>query len=85
MGLYYQCSKNKGTDQLHVTAQLICVFVFSYAKMMQLYVFPDQNKIEEVSNNEWKENVLSLVTSLVIFYIFVLLGLSEEQSNVHLV
>ena len=30
-GLYYQCSENKGADQLH-SAQLICVFVFAYAK-----------------------------------------------------
>ena len=29
-GLYYICSENKGADQ--VTAQLICVFVFAYAK-----------------------------------------------------
>ena len=27
-GLYYLCSKNKGADQLAVTAKLICVFVF---------------------------------------------------------
>ena len=36
-GLYYLCSKNKGADQLRryreaVTAKLICVFVFAYAK-----------------------------------------------------
>ena len=36
--LYYLCSKNKDTDQLlvyhqaDVTAQLICAFVFAYAK-----------------------------------------------------
>ena len=29
-GLYYFCSENKGADQL--TAKLICVFVFAYAK-----------------------------------------------------
>ena len=29
-GLYYPCSENKGADQ--VTAQLICIFVFAYAK-----------------------------------------------------
>ena len=28
--LYYQSSKNKGADQLAVTAKLICVFVFAY-------------------------------------------------------
>ena len=37
MGLYYPRSENKGVDQLHstaqmVTVQLICVFVFAYAK-----------------------------------------------------
>ena len=31
-GLYYLCSENKGADQLPVTAKLICVFVFAYAK-----------------------------------------------------
>ena len=31
-GLYYPCSENKGADQLPVTAKLICVFVFAYAK-----------------------------------------------------
>ena len=35
-GLYYPCSENKGADQLRgsfaVTAKLICVFVFTYAK-----------------------------------------------------
>ena len=31
MGLYYPCSENNGADQL-VTAKLICVFVFAYAK-----------------------------------------------------
>ena len=31
-GLYYPCSENKGADQLRVTAKLICVFVFAYAK-----------------------------------------------------
>ena len=30
--LYYICSENKGADQLHVTLQLICIFVFAYAK-----------------------------------------------------
>ena len=29
-GLHYMCSKNKGADQ--VTAKLICIFVFAYAK-----------------------------------------------------
>ena len=29
--LYYPSSENKGADQLHVTAKLICVFVFTYA------------------------------------------------------
>ena len=34
MALYYPCSKNKGADQISfaVTAKLICVFVFAYAK-----------------------------------------------------
>ena len=32
-GSYYLCSKNKGADQsFAVTAKLICVFVFTYAK-----------------------------------------------------
>ena len=39
-GLYYPCSENKDADQLRgyreadlrVTAKLICVFVFAYAK-----------------------------------------------------
>ena len=31
-GLYYPYSENKSADQLPVTAQLICVFVFAYAK-----------------------------------------------------
>ena len=29
--MYYPSSENKGTDQLAVTAKLICVFVFAYA------------------------------------------------------
>ena len=33
-GLYFLCSENKGADQRYcVTAQLICVFVFAYAKI----------------------------------------------------
>ena len=31
-GLYYLCSENKGADQLHVAAHLICVFIFAYEK-----------------------------------------------------
>ena len=31
-GLYYLCSENKGADSCAVTAQLICVFVFTYSK-----------------------------------------------------
>ena len=31
-GLYYTCSENKGADHFAVTAKLICVFVFAYAK-----------------------------------------------------
>ena len=31
--LYYLYSKNKGADQCAVTAQLICAFVFAYAKI----------------------------------------------------
>ena len=32
-GLYYPCSENKGADQLHgYRVQLICAFVFAYAK-----------------------------------------------------
>ena len=31
-GLYYPCSENKGADH-GVTAKLICVFVFAYAKI----------------------------------------------------
>ena len=30
--LYYPCSENKGADRCVVTVQLICVFVFAYAK-----------------------------------------------------
>ena len=30
--LDYQCSENKGADQLQGTTQLICTFVFVYAK-----------------------------------------------------
>ena len=30
--LYYPYSENKGADQLRSNAQLICVFVFAYAK-----------------------------------------------------
>ena len=33
VGLYYLCSENKGADQLHSNAQLICGFVFAYAKI----------------------------------------------------
>ena len=33
-GLYFLCGENKGADQLAVTAQLICVFVFAYAKSL---------------------------------------------------
>ena len=33
-GLYYPCSENKGAIQLRgITAKLICVFVFAYAKI----------------------------------------------------
>ena len=31
-GLFYLCSKMKGTNQLRLTTQLICAFVFTYAK-----------------------------------------------------
>ena len=31
-GLYNLCGENKGADQCAVTAQLICGFVFAYAK-----------------------------------------------------
>ena len=31
--LYDLCSENKGAYQLHVNVQLICTFVFAYAKM----------------------------------------------------
>ena len=31
-GLYYPYSENKGADHFAVTAKLICVFVFAYAK-----------------------------------------------------
>ena len=31
--LYYLCSEKKGTDQLHGSVQLICAFVFAYAKI----------------------------------------------------
>ena len=30
--LYYSCSENKGANQCAVTAQLICIFAFAYAK-----------------------------------------------------
>ena len=32
--MYYPYSENKGADQLRVTAKLICVFVFAYAKCL---------------------------------------------------
>ena len=32
-GLYYLCSENKGADQLLGYCELICVFVFAYAKI----------------------------------------------------
>ena len=39
--MYYLSDENKRADQLHVTAQLICAFVFTYAKirflMMRLF------------------------------------------------
>ena len=31
-GLYYLCSENKGADSFGIAAQLICGFVFAYAK-----------------------------------------------------
>ena len=31
-GMYYLCSKNRGTDQLRCTAWLICTFILAYAK-----------------------------------------------------
>ena len=31
-GFYYLCRENKGADSFTVTAKLICVFVFAYAK-----------------------------------------------------
>ena len=31
-GLYYLCCEKKDANQLRGTAQLICVFVFAYAK-----------------------------------------------------
>ena len=31
-GLYNLCSEIKGTDQLCITTQLICIFIFAYAK-----------------------------------------------------
>ena len=41
-GSYYLCSENKGVDQLRgyfaVTAKLICVFVFAYAKCLFSHV-----------------------------------------------
>ena len=33
-GLYYLCSENKGVISFAVTAKLICVFVFAYAKCL---------------------------------------------------
>ena len=33
-GLYYLCKENKGADQLRSYAQLICAFVYAYAKNM---------------------------------------------------
>ena len=32
-GLYYRCSKNKALISFAVTAKLICIFVFAYAKI----------------------------------------------------
>ena len=34
MGLYYPCSETKAVISFAVTAKLICVFVFEYAKNM---------------------------------------------------
>ena len=31
-GLYYRCSENKGTDQLHGYHEADLIFVFAYAK-----------------------------------------------------
>ena len=36
---YYLCSKNKDADQLLGCVQLICAFVFSYAKACFLFLF----------------------------------------------
>ena len=33
-GLYYLCSENKEADQLRITGQLICIFVFTFAKKL---------------------------------------------------
>ena len=33
----YICSENKGAEQLWVTAKLICIFVFAYAKIWFSY------------------------------------------------
>ena len=30
--MYYPCSENKGTDQLHGNMHLICAFILAYAK-----------------------------------------------------
>ena len=39
--MYYPCSENKGAEQLRgdfaVTAKLICVFIFTYAKIWVSY------------------------------------------------
>ena len=40
--MHYLCNKNKGADQLAVTVQLICAFVFAYAKKNQFSHDPAQ-------------------------------------------
>ena len=46
--LYYLCSKNKGSDQLRVTTQLICTLVFTYRGLKANY--SKCNEIEEAVN-----------------------------------
>ena len=59
--MYYLCSEIKGADQLHcyreVTAKLICVFVFAYAKksvfitMRLNYIAVYQASLSQVTGN----------------------------------
>ena len=62
----YLYRENKGADQLAVTVQLICVFVFAYAKRrfshgeaqdvlsLHMFFFPSRKK----RGNRWQQMIL---------------------------